>query len=74
MLLSGGRQSPGGASLQNAMQPMTNLDVTTYVVSVGVQSDVPVQKPGGEFSVTSYNDLPRHVQRIARSITEPPGK
>lgn len=73
ILLTGGRQSPDGGSLQEAMRPMRDLDVTTYVIAIGSQSDVPVQRPEDLFTVTSFDDLPRQVQPIATNITKPSG-
>ena len=70
ILLTGGRQSPEGSSLPEAMQTLRNLDVTTYVIAIGTQSDVPVEQPEDLLTVTSYNDLARQVQPIARSITK----
>ena len=73
ILLTGGRQSPDGGSLQETMQALRNLNVTTYVIAIGTQSDVPVENPEDVLTVTSYNDLARQVQPIARSITKPRG-
>lgn len=73
ILLTGGRQSPDGGSLEDAVQLMRNRDVTTYVISIGDRSDVPVQRPEDLFYLTSYSDLPRQVQSIAKNITKPRG-
>lgn len=59
--------------MEDAMQLMRNRDVTTYVISIGDRSDVPVQRPEDLFYVTSYSDLPRQVESIAKNITEPRG-
>ena len=56
------------------MQLMKNRDVITYVIAVGGESDVPVQRPQDMFRMASYNDLPRQVQTIASTITAPRGK
>ena len=55
------------------MQLMRNRDVTTYVISIGDRSDVPVRRPEDLFYVTSYGDLSQQVQPIAKNITEPRG-
>lgn len=70
ILLTGGRQSPDGGSLHEAMRTLRNLDVTTYVIAIGAQSDVPVEQPENVLTVTSYSDLAQQVQPIARSITK----
>lgn len=73
ILLTGGRQTPDGGSLQEAIWPINNLNVTSYVVPVGTQTDVPVARSEDVMSVTSYDDLPKNAQRIARSIATPRG-
>lgn len=73
ILLTGGRQSPDGGSLEDAVQLMRNRDVTTYVISIGDRSDVPVQRPEDLFYLPSYSDLPRQVQSIAKNMTKPRG-
>ena len=59
--------------MEDAVQLMRNRDVTTYVISIGDRSDVPVQRPEDLFYVTSYSNLPYQVQSIARNITLPRG-
>ena len=68
ILLTGGRQTPDGGSLQEAIRPINNLNVTSYVVPVGTQTDVPVARSDDVMPVTSFDDLPKNAQRIARSI------
>ena len=55
------------------MQLMRNRDITTYVISIGERSDVPVQRPEDLFYVTSYSDLPGQVLSIATNVTAPKG-
>lgn len=57
--------------MEDALQLMRNRDVTTYVISIGDRSDVPVQRPEDLFYLASYSDLPRQVQAIAKNITKP---
>ena len=73
ILLTGGRQTPDGGSLQEAVRPINNLNVTSYVVPVGTQTDVPVARSDDVMPVTSFDDLPKNAQRIARSIATPRG-
>ena len=68
ILLTGGRQTPDGGSLQEAIRPINSLNVTSYVVPVGTQTDVPVARSDDVMPVTSFDDLPKNAQRIARSI------
>ena len=68
ILLTGGRQTPDGGSLQEAVRPINNLNVTSYVVPVGTQTDVPVARSDDVMPVISFDDLPKNAQRIARSI------
>ena len=73
ILLTGGRQSPDGGSLEDAAQLIRNRDVTTYVISIGDRSDVPVQRLEDLFYLASYSDLPLQAQSIAKNITKPRG-
>jgi len=78
VLLTAGRQIPGGVSLDTATQPLRNLNVTVIVVAVGQQYDKRELDPvvSGEedlFEMESFNVLLSRARTIGKAIGEKSG-
>ena len=78
VLLTAGRQVPGGVSLDTATQPLRNLNVTVLVVAVGQQYnkqelDPVVSEQKDLFEIESFNVLLSHAKTIGKAIEETSG-
>ena len=78
VLLTAGRQIPGGISLDTATQPLRNLNVTVIVVAVGQQYDKReldpvVSEKEDLFEMESFNVLLSRARTIGKAIEEKSG-
>ena len=78
VLLTAGRQVPGGVSLDTATQPLRNLNVTVLVVAVGQQYnkqelDPVVSEQKDLFEIESFNVLLSRARTIGEAIEEKSG-
>ena len=78
VLLTAGRQIPGGVSLDTATQPLRNLNVTVLVVAVGQQYnkrelDPVVSEQKDLFEIESFNVLLSRARTIGKAIEEKSG-
>ena len=78
VLLTAGRQIPGGVSLDTATQPLRNLNVTVLVVAVGQQYnkqelDAVVSEQKDLFEIESFNVLLSRARTIGEAIEEKSG-
>lgn len=78
VLLTAGRQIPGGVSLDTAARPLRNLNVTVIVVAVGQQYnkqelDPVVSEQKDLFEIESFNVLLSRARTIGKAIEEKSG-
>lgn len=78
VLLTAGRQIPGGVSLDTAAQPLRNLNVTVIVVAVGQQYDKQeldpvISEQKDLFEIESFNVLLSRARTIGKAIEEKSG-
>ena len=79
VLLTTGKQSPGGKALSEAIKPLRQIGAQTFVISIGSTSDVRelysvVDNPRDIFQVIRKNDLPQQARPISKKIKDKPGK
>ena len=79
ILLTTGRQSPGGKSLDEAVNPLDRLGAHTFVVAIGQgpanqELLATVDRARDVFTVVSPNELPSRTQRIGTDIRDKPSK
>lgn len=78
VLLTAGRQIPGGISLETATQQLRSLNVTILVVAVGQQVDKQeldpvVAEQEDLFEIESFNALLSRARTIGKAIEEKSG-
>ena len=78
VLLTAGRQIPGGVSLDTATQPLRNLNVTVIVIAVGQQYDKQeldpvVSEQKDLFEIESFDVLLSRARTIGKAIEEKSG-
>lgn len=79
VLLTAGRQIPGGISLGTATQQLRRLNATTLVVAIGQQYDkqelgpVVADQDDDLFEVASFNALASRARKIGQTIEEKSG-
>lgn len=79
ILLTAGRQIPGGISLDTATEQLRRLNATTLVVAIGQQYDkqelgpVVADQDDDLFEVASFNALVSRAREIGQAIKEKSG-
>ena len=78
ILLTAGRQSPGGKPLKDAVQPLRSIGAKVYVVAIGnrvsVRELIPVVRNSEDvIQVSSFDDLVPKKGAIARHIADKNG-
>ena len=79
ILLTGGRQDPGGKPLNDAIKPLRKLGAQTFVVAIGRNTDrrelaPAVDRPNDIFQIASVRELRSRSRPIAEEIRTKPGK
>ena len=78
VLLTAGRQAPGGKSLDKAVEPLRRLGAQTFVVAVGRTPDereisTVVDRPQDIFRVTNFGNIFSQTKPIAKTVRDKPG-
>ena len=79
ILLTAGRQTSGGKSLDEAIKRLRDLDVQTFVVAIGQQPDLRqlislVDRQQDIFQASSHDGLLSQSGDIGKKVLEKPGK
>ena len=79
ILLTAGRQAPGGQELDEAVKPLSKLGAQFFVVAIGQEADsqellTAVERVEDIFQVTLSDRLPSSTRSIAEKIQSKPRK
>ena len=78
VLLTTGKQSPGGKAYSEAIKPLRRIGAQTFLVPIGSEPDVRllrpiVDSPGDIFQVVRVDSLPLQGRPISKKIRDKPG-